>query len=145
MTSYNYADNLTTEKLKPYIDSPLLYIQNQENCHAQCSKYLGKTVRISIDRPLGSKHPKYGFSYSVNYGFVPGTISGDGEELDAYVLGVNTPLSEFEGKCIAVIHRTNDNDDKLIIAPRGLCFSDDEIEEQTAFQEKWFQHIIIRQ
>ncbi len=108
-------------------------------------KYLGKTVKISIDRPLGSKHPQYGFSYSVNYGFVPGTISGDGEELDAYDLGVNTPLAEFEGKCIAVIHRTNDNDDKLIIAPCGLCFSDDEIEEQTAFQEKWFQHIIIRQ
>lgn len=100
----------------------------------------------NINRPpLGKQTPQIWFSYSVNYGFVPGTISGDGEELDAYVLGVNTPLSEFEGKCIAVIHRTNDNDDKLIIAPRGLCFSDDEIEEQTAFQEKWFQHIIIRQ
>ena len=66
---------------------------------------------------------------------MPNTISGDGEELDAYVLGINTPLSEFEGKCIAVIHRTNDNDDKLIIVPDGSCLSDIEIEQQTAFQE----------
>lgn len=107
-------------------------------------KYLGKKVKVSIDRPLGSKHPKYGFVYKLNYGYVPGTVSGDGEELDAYVLGINKPAEEFEGECIAVIHRTDDNDDKLIIVPAGIAFSNDEIETQTAFQEKWFQHIIIR-
>lgn len=107
-------------------------------------KYLGETIRISIDRPLGSRHPKYGFAYDLNYGFVPDTLSGDGEELDAYILGINKPLSEFEGKCIAIIRRTNDNDDKLIVVPDGINFSDNEIEEQTDFQEKWFHHIIIR-
>lgn len=107
-------------------------------------QYLGKSVKVKIDRPLGSPHPKYGFIYETNYGYVPNTISGDGEELDAYVLGINTPLSEFEGKCIAVIHRTNDNDDKLIIVPDGSCLSDIEIEQQTAFQEKWFCHTLFR-
>ena len=34
---------------------------------------------------MGSKHPKHGFIYPVNYGFVPGVIGGDGEELDAYL------------------------------------------------------------
>lgn len=107
-------------------------------------QYLGKTVHIKVDRPLGSSHPKYGFIYEVNYGYVPNTISGDDEELDAYILGVNTPLTEFEGICIAVIHRTNDNDDKLIVVPPNIYFSDIEIEKQTAFQEKWFQHILLR-
>ena len=74
-------------------------------------------VEVKIDRPMGSKHPKYGFIYPVNYGYVPNTISGDGEELDCYVLGVFEPLDKFKGKCIAVIHRINDNDDKLIIVP----------------------------
>lgn len=54
--------------------------------------YLGKVLKIEIDRPLGSKHPKHGFIYPVNYGYVPNTISGDGEELDCYLLGVFEPL-----------------------------------------------------
>ena len=74
-------------------------------------EYLEKIVKVKMDRPLGSKHPKHGFEYPVNYGFIPNTVSGDGEELDAYVLGINEPLDEFEGRVIAIIHRTNDDDD----------------------------------
>ena len=75
--------------------------------------YLGKIVTVKIDRALGTKHPKHGFIYTVNYGYIEGTISGDGEELDAYVLGVFEPCTEFTGRVISYIHRTNDNDDKL--------------------------------
>ena len=107
-------------------------------------QYIGKTVTVKMDRPLGSKHPKHGFTYPVNYGFIPYSLSGDGEELDAYVLGTNDPLQQFTGKCIAVIHRTNDDDDKLIVVPDGTDISDDDIEEQTAFQEKWFKHILVK-
>jgi len=107
-------------------------------------QYIGKIVKVEIDRPLGSAHPKYGFIYEVNYGYVPNTVSGDGEELDAYVLGIDYPLSVFEGKCIAVVHRTNDDDDKLIIAPADTVLTDSEIEKQIAFQEKWFCHELIR-
>lgn len=79
--------------------------------------FLQQTLTITIDRPLGSRHPKWDFFYPMNYGFVPNTISGDGEELDAYVLGITEPVEKFTGKCIAIIHRTNDDDDKLIMAP----------------------------
>ena len=108
------------------------------------NQYLGKKVSVLIDRPLGSKHPKHGFVYEVNYGYVPNTISGDGEELDAYVLGANKPLQSFRGICIAIIHRTNDDDDKLIVVPEGVNLSDEEIERQTHFQEKWFEHVLIK-
>ena len=81
--------------------------------------FLDKTLEIKIDRPLGSKHPKHGFIYPVNYGYIPNTISGDGEELDAYVLGAYEQLETFTGKCIAIIHRANDNDDKLVIVPES--------------------------
>lgn len=110
----------------------------------QAYDYIGKKVDIKIDRQLGTKHPKHDFIYEVNYGYVPNTISGDGEELDAYVLGVDVPLQEFEGKCIAVIHRTNDDDDKLIIVPEEKEFSDEEIRNLTNFQEKYFESEIIR-
>lgn len=107
-------------------------------------KYLHKVIKVKIDRAYGSIHPKHGFIYPVNYGFVPNTISGDGEELDCYVLGVFEPISEFEGECIAIIHRTNDNDDKLVIVPKGKYYSNDAIDALTEFQEQYFEHEIIR-
>ncbi len=110
----------------------------------ETSKYLGKKVFVKMDRPLGSKHPKHNFIYSVNYGYIPNTISGDGEELDAYVLGEHKPLDEFEGVVIAVIHRTNDNDDKLVVMREGRNYTDDQIRALTEFQEQYFQSEIIR-
>ena len=107
-------------------------------------EYLNKTVNVKVDRPFGSKHPKHGFIYPVNYGYVPNTISGDGEELDCYILGVFEPVLEFEGKCIAIIHRTNDNDDKLIIVPNDKEYSNEAIEALVEFQERYFEHILIR-
>ena len=106
--------------------------------------YLNKTVTAKIDRQMGSKHPKHGFIYPVNYGYIPNTISGDGEELDCYILGIHEPLETFTGKCIAIIHRTNDNDDKLIIVPEDKNFTDGEIRVLTDFQEKFFESKIIR-
>ncbi len=106
--------------------------------------YLNKTLNVIIDRPFGSKHPKYGFIYPVNYGYIPNTISGDGEELDCYILGVFEPLKEFEGKCIAIIHRLNDNDDKLILVPKDKDYNIDAIEALVEFQERFFEHIIFK-
>ena len=80
-------------------------------------QYLNQIIKIKIDRELGTKHPKHGYIYPVNYGFIPNTISGDGEEIDCYLLGIFEPVKEYEGKCIAIIHRLDDNDDKLIIVP----------------------------
>ena len=108
------------------------------------SDYLNKIVSVVMDRPLGTKHPKHGFVYQVNYGYIPNTVSGDDEELDAYVLGVDKPLKEFTGRCVAIIHRTNDNDDKLVVVPDGLKITNQFIEQKTKFQEQWFKHEIIR-
>ncbi len=106
--------------------------------------YLGQKVDVVVDRPLGSKHPEHGFTYEVNYGYVPKTLAPDGEEIDAYVLGLGKPVDKISGVCMAIIHRINDKDDKLVVAPNGENFSDAEIEKLIEFQEKWFKHIILR-
>ena len=106
--------------------------------------YIGKKLEVQIDRPLNTKHPKHGFVYELNYGYVPNTISGDGEELDCYILGVEEPVQSYEGECIAVIHRTNDDDDKLIIVPEGKNYTDEEIRRLTHFQEQYFESEIIK-
>ena len=108
-------------------------------------EYIGKIVNVVMDRPLGSKHPKYGFIYTLNYGYIPNTVSGDGEELDAYVLGEFEPLNTFTGRVIALIHRTNDDDDKLIVVKDGKNYTDDQIKALTEFQERWYDSIIIRE
>ncbi len=107
--------------------------------------YIGTIVTVKMDRPMGTKHPKHGFVYPVNYGFIPNTISGDGEELDAYVLGEHQPLDTFEGKVIAVIHRLDDDDDKLVVVRDGKNYTDDQIRALVEFQEQWFKSEILRQ
>jgi len=106
--------------------------------------YIEQIVTVKIDRPLNSKHPKFGFVYEVNYGFIPNTKAPDGEELDAYLLGVTEPMEEYTGRCVAVIHRTNDDDDKLIVVPDGTVISNEEIEKATHFQEQFFKSEILR-
>ena len=106
--------------------------------------YLNKDVTINIDRKLGSLHPKHGFMYMLNYGYIPNTKSPDGEELDAYLLGVYEPVDTYEGTVIAIIKRTNDDDDKLIIVPKDKDYTDDQINALTEFQERFFEHVIIR-
>lgn len=108
------------------------------------SQYIGQRVRIQIDRPLGSKHPNHGFEYPVNYGFIPNTMTQDGEELDAYILGVAEAIESFTGSVIAMIHRLNDNEDKLVVAPDGQTFTDEQIRELTIFQEQYFKSVILR-
>lgn len=107
-------------------------------------KYLGKEVKVIIDRPLGSKHPKHDFVYEVNYGYIDGVIAPDGEELDTYLLGINEPVKEHTGICIAIAHRKDNDDDKLIVVPKGIDMNNEDIMKLINFQEKWFDTEIIR-
>lgn len=107
----------------------------------QVREYLGKTVRIKIDRPIGYVHKKekYSLNYKINYGYVPDVLGGDGEELDVYLLGVDEPVSEYEGVIIGIAHRINDIEDKLIMCPVGMSFTKEEIVEKISFQEKHYE------
>lgn len=106
--------------------------------------YLGKTVEILMDRPLGYVHEKekYTLTYPINYGFIPDVIGGDGEELDVYLLGVDEPVSKYTAKIIGIVHRENDTEDKLVAAPDGMSFTKEEIAEQVEFQEKYYDSFI---
>lgn len=106
--------------------------------------FLGQTLTIQIDRPLGSTHPTHGFFYPVNYGYLPNTFAPDGEGLDAYLLGVFEPVESFTGACIAIVHRLDDDDDKLAIVPEGKSYSDEQILALVEFQARFFQPVIWR-
>ena len=101
---------------------------------------IGTTVKVLVDRPLGSHHPRHDdIVYPVNYGYIPGIMAPDGEEQDAYILGIHEPVQEFEGRVIAIIHRLDDVEDKWVVAPEGMTFTKEQIMEQVAFQEQYFR------
>ncbi len=107
----------------------------------QVKSYLGKTVDIKIDRPIGYVHhkEKYSLHYPINYGYIPDVLGGDGEELDVYLLGVTDPVKEYRVRIIGIVHRHNDVEDKLIAAPEGMVFYQNEIAEAIDFQEQYYE------
>ncbi|MBQ3751214.1 MAG: inorganic pyrophosphatase [Bacteroidales bacterium] len=108
------------------------------------SDIIGKTVTVTVDRSLGSHHPLYKeLYYPVNYGYIKGIMAPDGEEQDAYILGVDTPIEEFTGKVVAVIHRKDDVEDKWVVCPKNMTFTREQIMEQVRFQEQYFEAEIV--
>lgn len=105
--------------------------------------YLGKLVTVKMDRPLGSKHPKHNFIYSLNYGFIPNTTSGDGEEIDVYIIGEFEPLETYEGYVVAIIKRINDIEDKLVVCKELKKYNKEQIKALVEFQERFFESTII--
>ena len=105
--------------------------------------YLGKEVLVKVDRKLGEKHPNFDFIYPVNYGYILNTLSEDGEEIDAYILGVFSPVDEFLGVCKAIICRYDDNENKLIVVPRDKNYTIEQMEALLEFQERFFKYKII--
>lgn len=105
---------------------------------------IGDMVTVTVDRPLGSYHPKHkDIYYPINYGYIEGVMASDGEEQDAYILGVSEPVESFTGKIIAIIHRNDDVEEKWVVAPENMVFSKEEIMELVKFQEQYFDSEVI--
>ncbi len=106
---------------------------------AQVRYFLGRTVEIIMDRPIGCVHPKHDdIIYPINYGYIPGVPGGDGEELDVYLLGVDVPVEKYTARIIAIVHRQDDEEDKLVAAPEGITYTVEEIANAIRFQEQFY-------
>lgn len=103
---------------------------------------IGKEVTVYIDRPIGTIHKD--IKYKLNYGYIKDFVALDNEFQDAYVLGIDQPIKKFTGVVIAIIQRKNDDEDKLIVAPKNVNFTNQEINKAVNFQEKYFNHKLIR-
>lgn len=103
--------------------------------------FLGKKVRVTVDRPVGYEH--HGTRYELNYGYTEQLTSLDGFFQDAYVLDVGERINSCEGIAVAVIHRFDDIEDKLVVAVGNGVFDPVLIENKVAFIERHFEHTII--
>ena len=118
--------------------------EEEKRYKIRLSSLLGKEVEVIVDRPLGSAHPDYPETiYPINYGHIEPMVAPDGDYQDAYLLGLSKPVDSFKGEVIALLYRSDDIEGKLIVAPKGLPYAKEEIEEAIAFQERYFSHILV--
>lgn len=114
------------------------------NTKIKAASMIGKKVTVTVDRPLGTYHPKHpDIYYPINYGYIEGIMAPDGEEQDAYILGVDEPVKEFTGIVIAIIYRNDDVEQKWVVAPERAWFTADEVRQQVHFQEQYFDTQIL--
>ena len=123
-------ENLKINLMKRYKHNRLAYTEGKSELINRILKsafswsYLDKTVTVTVDRPLGSRHPKFKKSvYPVNYGYIDGIAAGDNEFFDAYIIGIEKPVSSFTGIVTGVVHRKDDVEDKWVVAPAGSVFN----------------------
>lgn len=133
MESINY-DNSSNQEKAYKVAKRLFYTEKLENL-------LGKKVKVSIDRPIGYEHN--GIIYPLNYGYIKEIKALDNKYQDAYVLGIDKPVKNFEGKVVAIINRKNDIEDKLVVCEENKDYSKEEIKKCVNFQEKYFKSKII--
>ena len=118
--------------------------ENFKKARAEINSVIGRTVTITVDRPLGSYHPEHkDMYYPINYGYVEGVMASDGEEQDAYILGLDVAVEKFTGTIIAVVHRNDDVEEKWVVVPKGMTFTKEEIRKQVDFQEQYFDSEIV--
>ena len=129
-------ENWTYPLIQPKLIEKYLRVKN--------NSIIGATVTVTVDRSLGSYHPEHkDMYYPINYGYIEGVMAPDGEEQDAYILGVNEPVDKFIGKIIAIVQRKDDVEEKWVVVPNGMMFSKDEIRQQIYFQEQYFDSEIV--
>lgn len=136
----HYHHYVTTQahRIVPYLVNML------DDSKKNLRRLIGCVVKVKVDRPIGTVHPNHpDICYPINYGYVENILAPDGEEQDAYIIGVKKPIDSFMGRITAVVKRNDDVENKWVVAPFGLDFTKSEIREMIDFQEKYFDIEII--
>ena len=91
---------------------------------------------IRVDRPRGSKHPRFPeIVYPVDYGYLGGTVGGDGDGIDCWVGGDGT---DVVGLFVTVDPHKRDGEIKLLLG----CGAE-QIAEIAAFYEPLDQRAML--
>ncbi|RUS14106.1 hypothetical protein BC937DRAFT_94336 [Endogone sp. FLAS-F59071] len=79
--------------------------------------HLLRTSTLVIDRPRGTAHPRYPETvYPLDYGYLLGTTSGDGEGIDVWVGSLPELEREVTGAVVTVDVVKRDSEIKVLVA-----------------------------
>ena len=108
-----------------------------QNLEKDAKKHmLGSYVKVSVTHPAGSVNSNTGVFYKLNYGITEAPSSNsanNGKILNAFIMGINHPVKEFEGRVIAVIHVNETGESILVVSPKSKHFIINEIRASLDF------------
>ncbi|MBE6774739.1 MAG: NUDIX domain-containing protein [Ruminococcaceae bacterium] len=96
---------------------------------------LGKFVKVRVTSPMYSYNKRFGFKYKLNYGIMEGSRSRKNTVQFAYIMGINHPVRNFDGRVIAVIRRHGGRGVAWVVAPKSTRFIVNDIKEAISFAE----------
>lgn len=103
--------------------------------------FIGKIVCGKTVFAIGDCHPSFpDLVYPINFG----TVDISNIQMDAYLIGIDTPVEEFKGRIIAVLKSEEKIGDKLVVSIGNRNYTDEEIKGCINFRERFFDYEIIR-
>lgn len=96
---------------------------------------LGKFVKVRVTSPMNSFNSRFGFKYQLNYGIMEGCKSRKNTVQFAYIMGINHPVRNFDGRVIATVKRNNGKGVVWVVAPKSTRFIVNDIKPAIDFAE----------
>lgn len=97
---------------------------------------LGKFVRVKVTAPMNSVNRRFGYEYKLNYGVIDGRGRVRSGVRGAYIMGVDHPVRNFDGRVIAVIRRYAGRGVVWVVAPKSTRYIINDIKQAISFAEK---------
>ena len=83
---------------------------------------LGRFVKVRVTSPMYSYNNRFGFKYKLNYGIMEGSRNKKNTVQFAYIMGINHPVRNFDGRVIATVKRNNGKGVVWVVAPKSTRF-----------------------
>ena len=96
---------------------------------------LGKFVKVRVTSPMHSYNTRFGFKYKLNYGIIEGGKTRKNTAQYAYIMGINHPVRNFDGRVISVVRRYSGKGVVWVVAPKSTRFIVNDIREAINFAE----------
>lgn len=96
---------------------------------------LGKFVKVRVTSPMHSFNNRFGFRYKLNYGIIDSYKTNKKSVQGAYIMGINHPVRNFDGRVIAVIKRQSCRGIAWVVAPKSTRFIVNDIKQAIEFAE----------
>ena len=96
---------------------------------------LGKFVRVRVTSPMHSYNKRFGFRYKLNYGIVEGGKTQKNSIISAYIMGINHPVRNFDGRVIAIVRRNGGKGVVLVVAPKSTRYIINDVRRAIDFAE----------
>lgn len=94
---------------------------------------LGKFVKVRVTKPLGFFDGDSNTTYRLNFGAVESGLMPHSPVIGAYIMGINHPVHNFDGRVIATLKPSDEKGVFIIVAPKSKKFIVNDIRKALSF------------